>query len=255
MSPIHPDAEQGFSRSPDTYMRGRPDYPPEISSWLTEVIGLGPDKIAVDLGAGTGKFTRYLLGTGASVIAVEPVDAMRAKLMAVLPDVDARVGTAEAMSLPAASVDAVLCAQAFHWFATAEVLTEIHRVLKPGGMLGLVWNLQDRRVSWVSALAAIVAPYRGETPQVYTGEWRCIFPADGFGPLEELVIPHSHRGPAQQVIIDRVLSTSSIAALPAQEQAAIVAQLNQLIASTPALAGKREVVFPYETRAFACRKL
>ena len=90
----------------------------------------------LDVGAGTGKFTTLLATTGATVVGVEPVDAMRAKIDALqLPTVRAVAGTAQAIPLPSGKLDAVVCAQAFHWFATREALDEFHRVLRPGGRL------------------------------------------------------------------------------------------------------------------------
>ena len=106
-------------------------------------MGLGSGRRVLDLGAGTGKFTKYLLATGAEVVAVEPVVAMRERLTAAFPRVRALSGQAEAIPLGDATVDAVVCAQAFHWFATPAALAEIVRVLRPGGQLGLIWNVRD----------------------------------------------------------------------------------------------------------------
>jgi ubiquinone/menaquinone biosynthesis C-methylase UbiE len=136
---VHPTAAAGFGHGAETYARGRPDFPLQASAWLREDLGLQPGKVAVDLGAGTGKFTRVLLGTGASVIAVEPVPAMLAQLAASLPDVPAIRASAQRLPLADGCVDAVVCAQAFHWFASADSLAEIRRVLKAGGVLGLGW--------------------------------------------------------------------------------------------------------------------
>lgn len=132
---IHPAAADGYRTGADTYVRGRPDYPPQVADWLTGTLGLNADKTVIDLGAGTGKFTGRLVATGAQVIAVEPVPEMLEKLSAALPDVLAVSGTATDLPLPNASVDVVVCAQAFHWFASPEALSEIARVLKPGGKL------------------------------------------------------------------------------------------------------------------------
>lgn len=126
---IHPAAADGYRTGADTYVRGRPDYPPQVADWLTGTLGLNADKTVIDLGAGTGKFTGRLVATGAQVIAVEPVPEMLEKLSAALPDVLAVSGTATDLPLPNASVDVVVCAQAFHWFASPEALSEIARVL------------------------------------------------------------------------------------------------------------------------------
>jgi hypothetical protein len=98
-------------------------------------------------------------------------------------------------------------------------------------------------------------PYEGNTPRHHTQKWRQLFPAEGFGPLRERRFPNAHTGSPEQVIIDRVLSTSFIAALSPIEQDRVVAQMRKLIESSLDLAGKSEVTFPYETAAFSCMKI
>jgi SAM-dependent methyltransferase len=255
MSDIHHSARSGFSAGAETYVRGRPDYPKEIAGWLASAIGLREGKRALDLGAGTGKFLPLLLATGAEVIAVEPVTAMRDQLAAALPGVRALAGSAEAIPLADASLDAIVCAQAFHWFANRRAFAEIGRVLKPGGAVGLVWNVRDERVAWVEALTALIQPYEGTAPRYASGEWRRLFPAQGFTPLNERRFAHSHFGPPEQVIVDRILSTSFIAALPASARDDLARRVRALIAATPEIARKETVAFPYETAAFDCRKV
>ena len=255
MTEIHQTASAGFGAQADAYVRGRPDYPQEVTTWLERKLDLGPGKTALDLGAGTGKFTRRLLETGATVIAVEPVAAMRAQLHAVLPQVEVREGSAEALPLADASVDAVVCAQAFHWFATPAALKEMHRVLKPGGALGLIWNIRDESVDWVARLTQVMSRYEGDTPRYQSQQWREPFASSLFSPLEETIFPYVHVGPAEQVIVDRVRSVSFIAALPPDEHQRVVDELRQIIAQTPALADQPTVTFPYRTMAFSCRKL
>ncbi|MGC0153212.1 class I SAM-dependent methyltransferase [Chromobacterium vaccinii] len=128
MSPIHQAARQGFAKEAQAYERGRPAYSPALAGWLRESLGVDAGTVALDLGAGTGKFTRLLAGVAGEVAAVEPVDQMRAELQAGLPGLKALKGTAESIPLPDASVDVVTCAQAFHWFASEDALREIHRV-------------------------------------------------------------------------------------------------------------------------------
>jgi len=247
---IHHTAADGYTTMADKYVRGRPDYPPGVADWLRDSLGLRAGITVVDLGAGTGKFTRRLIETGAKVIAVEPVPKMRGELSAALPHVEALSGSAQSIPLPDASVDAVVCAQSFHWFATAEALAEIHRVLKPGGKLGLVWNMRDARVPWVARLDAIVNQAEGDTPRYYTGAWRKVFPFKGFGPLHEEHFSHGHTGAPEDVIMNRVRSVSFIATLPAEGRAKIDDQLSALIAVEPELNGREVVTLPYETAAF-----
>ncbi len=121
----------------------------------------------MDLGAGTGKFTRLLARTGARVVAVEPVDAMRAQLAEALPQVQALAGSAQSIPLANGFADALVCAQAFHWFATVEALEEMRRVLTAEGRLGLVWNVRDESLDWVAEITRIITPYEGDAPRFY----------------------------------------------------------------------------------------
>lgn len=251
---VHHSAAAGYKTGADTYVRGRPDYPPQVAEWLSETLGLNAGKTVIDLGAGTGKFTGRLVATGAQVIAVEPVPQMLEKLSDAFPDVLAVSGTAMDLPLPDASVDVVVCAQAFHWFASTEALTEIARVLKPGGRLGLVWNLRDTKVSWVPKLDAIINALEGDTPRYYTGAWREAFPHPAFGPLQAQYFSHGHTGAPEDVIFNRVRSTSFIAALPEEQRERVDEQMRALIAGEPDLRGKDVVTVPYETVAFVAVK-
>jgi SAM-dependent methyltransferase len=235
------------------YVRGRPDYPVALDEWLRRDLGLGEGKVAIDLGAGTGKFLPRLLAVGAEVIAIEPSVAMRSQLEALFPQVDAREGRAQAMPLADGSVDAVICAQCFHWFANDEALEEIRRVVKPGGSLGLVWNIRDATTPWVARLIEIMAPYDPGTPDYESQEWRRAFSMNGFSELREHTFPNPQVGPPERVIIDRVLSVGSIAKLPRIERDRVIARVQEVIDHTPELAGKPEVTFPNTTYAYDCR--
>jgi SAM-dependent methyltransferase len=157
---------------------------------------------------------------------------------------------AQSIPLPDASVDAIVCAQSFHWFATVEALAEIHRVLKPGGRLGLVWNMRDARVGWIAQLDQIVNQVEGDTPRYYTGAWRKVFPFAGFGPLYEQHFAHGHTGTPDDVVLNRVRSSSFIAAMPAAERAIIDDEVRALMAREPTLNGVEEVTVPHDTAAF-----
>jgi ubiquinone/menaquinone biosynthesis C-methylase UbiE len=247
-------ALKGFGNAAQAYARGRPDYPNELLNWLRRDLQIGPGKTVIDLGAGTGKFTKLLLQTDARVIAVEPVDAMRAELAASLPAVQVIAGTAQSTALSDGTADAAICAQAFHWFATDLALAEIHRVLKPGGRLGLVWNVRDDSVDWVAAITEIITPHEGDAPRYYKGDWRRPFDGRFFTDLVESRFPYKHLGTAQQVILDRILSVSFIAALPDDERLKVAAQLNDLISTHPELRGRETISFPYETHAYGCSR-
>lgn len=251
---VHHSAAAGYKTGADTYVRGRPDYPPQVADWLTGTLGLNADTAVIELGAGTGKFTGRLVATGAQVTAVEPVVQMLEKLSEAYPEVLAVKGTATDLPLPDASVEVVVCAQAFHWFANREALDEIARVLKPGGRLGLIWNLRDTRVSWVPKLDAIVNALEGDTPRYYTGDWRRAFPHPAFGPLQGQHFSHGHTGSPEDVIFNRVRSTSFIAALPEAERAQVDERIRSMIEGEPELRGREVVTVPYETAAFVAVK-
>lgn len=255
MTDVHASAQQGFSTQAATYVQGRPDYPRQLIGWLGEALGVEPQSTVIDLGAGTGKFTRLLSTLTPALIAVEPIAAMAAQLTRSLPDVRLVEGTAESIPLGDATADAVVCAQAFHWFATQAALAQIHRVLKPGGRLGLVWNVRDESVDWVAAITAIITPYEGDTPRFHTGRWREAFTGKYFSAPELTCFPYQHVGSPQEVIMDRFLSVSFIAALPDAEKAKVRAQLQALIDTHPALQGRDSVAFPYQTQAYVCHRL
>ena len=255
MSEIHRAAQRGFSAEAQSYARGRPEYSEELLPWLASELDVGAGKLVVDLGAGTGKFTKLLAKTGAALVAVEPVDAMRAQLAANLPQARALAGSAEGMPLEDASVDAVVCAQAFHWFASEASLAEIHRVMKPGGRLGLVWNVRDESVDWVAEITRIITGHEGDAPRFYKGDWRKPFgDSRYFEPPVLTRFSYTHTGTAEEVIIDRFLSVSFIAALPADEKAKVAARLRELIATHPGLRGRDIIDFPYLTEAYCCSR-
>lgn len=251
---IH-EKSKGYHSGAGHYVLGRPGYPPEAVVWLRDVVGVGPGRKVLEVGAGTGKFIPMLKACGAVIVALEPIDEMRERLVHAYPDVEALAGTADAIPLPDASVDAVVCAQSFHWFATASAVAEMRRVLVAGGTLGLIWNSRDENVPWVAELSAITNGREGDTPRYRTGQWRRAFPAPGFELIDERHARNSHVGTAEQVVLARTLSVSFIAALPAEQRGEVERDVRALIARTPELAGGGDVVFPYETSMFVYRKV
>jgi ubiquinone/menaquinone biosynthesis C-methylase UbiE len=243
MAGIHEAAARGFARSAEAYDRARPEYPPAAIAWLAERMQLGPGRTVVDLAAGTGKLTRPLAATGAEVIAIEPIAEMRARIgPAAARSLD---GTAEAMPLPDASVDAVTVAQAFHWFDGPAALAEIHRVLRRGGALALVWNRRPLEHPVHAAIERIVAPHRGHAPAHSSGAWRSAVDATTlFGPPEERTFEHARPHDAD-ALADRVGSTSFVAALDEGPRAEAIAAVRALAADGP-------VELPYVCDVLVC---
>jgi SAM-dependent methyltransferase len=252
---VHPVAGTGFALGAEVYATSRPGYPTEVDGWLRDRLGIGPGSVVAEVGAGTGKFTPALIAAGPEVIAVDPVPEMLAQLSAALPEIRTVVAPAQKLPFADSSIDAIVCATAFHWFATAETLAEFRRVLRPGGALGLIWNTRDASVPWVAQLSEITNRHQGDAIRETSNAWRAPFPAPGFTTLYETLMRYAHRGTPEDVIVGRTLSTSFIAALPDDTKADVVEQVRTLIAATPELAGQAEVAFPYVTAAYDCRRL
>jgi SAM-dependent methyltransferase len=227
---VHRVAAKGFTEGAEAYERGRPGYPDEAIDWLADRLGLGSGAEIVDLAAGTGKLSRALLAAGAEVTAVEPLARMRALIEAPIRAVE---GTAERIPLPGGSADAVTVAQAFHWFDGELALGEIHRVLRPGGHLALLWNVRLLEDPGQAAVEELISPYTGEIPRHRSGEWRqSIEGTSLFGPLEERSFSNQQLLDAER-LADRVGSTSAIAALGADERGPLLERVRALAADGP----------------------
>lgn len=145
-----------FGAQAGNYEAGRPEYPFDAVAWMLEQLPVGSRRIA-DVGAGTGKLTRTLVAApDAQVVALDPDSMMLAALRDAIPGVPTFVGSAERMPLPDASVDAVVLGQAWHWVEPAAASIEIGRVVRSGGVLGLIWNIRDERQEWVRRLTEIM---------------------------------------------------------------------------------------------------
>lgn len=249
------DASRGFERAADAYERGRPEYPAAAVDLVSRVLGLARGARLLDLGAGTGKFSRLAAARGARVTALEPADAMIRRAAGVAGVSPVR-GLAEAVPCRSGSFDAAAAASSFHWFEGGAALREIHRVLRPGARLALLWNLRDDAEPWVAALSAVVNRKEGAAPRYRKGEWRASFDlAPGlFAPEEEGHFRHVHAlSPAG--LVDRVASVSFIAAMDAPGREAILADVRALLASHPGTAGRETVELPYLTDVHVYRRV
>jgi SAM-dependent methyltransferase len=137
------NATSRFSDRVENYVRYRPGYPEEALRILEKECGIASQHVVADIASGTGIWTRMLLGNGNRVFGVEPNTEMRQageRLLAEFERFTSVAGTAEATTLPDASVDFVTAAQAAHWFNREGTRCEFLRILKPGGWLVLLWN-------------------------------------------------------------------------------------------------------------------
>ena len=227
-------ASEGFGSAAEAYERGRPSYPDDLVAWLVERLGIAPGRAVLDLAAGTGKLTRLLLPTSADLVAIEPVDAMRDRLLRACPGVEAIAGTAESIPRADASVDAVTVAQAFHWFEPGPALAEIARVLRPGGALGIAFNERDVREPWVAELSKLIRwdeRERWRVPYTVEVDWAEVLAEHGprFGPVERYDTTYLQPMDAE-TLVHRVLSTSYLARLPQVEQAELADRVRSLVA-------------------------
>ena len=248
--PSDPDIHsiaRAFQQAADSYEHGRAEYPAAAARALLAALKIQSASCVLEVGAGTGKFTRLLKELHTNVIITEPMTAMLAKLSVAVPATRAVVATAQSLPFPARSVDAVIAAQCFHWFATPTALAELHRVLRPGAGFGLIWNIMDKRVDWVRQLYTCFEHHKGDIPQYREGHWKQAFTSTcGFAPLQQQSFDYQDRmTPAR--LVDRIVSISFIAALPSCERAQVAAAVRHLAATHPELRGKAEFELPYQT--------
>jgi len=251
---VHEAAAGGFGAAAEEYERARPDYPVEAVDRLIRELELGPAGQAMDLGAGTGKLTRMLARTGARLVAVEPVEPMWKRFASVLPDTPLVAGVAESLPFGNESFDAIVCAQAFHWFDADVALPEIHRVLKHGGRVGLLWNVRDESVGWVRALSEILEPYQRAVPNESSGEWRrAVSASDLFDNLHQRRFRHAQPLDAG-LLVTRYASASYVAVLPEDERADVLERIRRLGRTHPELAGRERFDLPYVTELYWCAR-
>ena len=224
-----------FGNSAREYELGRPRWPEELIDRVAGELELGSDATVLDLGAGTGKLTRDLVPRFGRVIAVEPDDAMRAVLEEGVPEAESLAGSAEAIPLPDASVDAVFTAEAFHWYASDESVGEIVRVLRPRGGLVILWNLDfgdpDPPMGEEVDRVIDVAFAKGGAPgigKVLSGFWREPIAKGPFEPLQESEVERSVTRTRDQWLAN-MLSVSSIAALSDADREEFAARLHELV--------------------------
>ena len=245
-TPSSRDRAASFQLGAREYRRARPGYPRAAAEWLVP----GPGCRILDLAAGTGKLTERLRELdGLDIVAVEPSDAMRAELRDAVPGVRVVAGTADDIPLPDGDRDGVVVAQAWHWFDPATALPEIARVLRPGGRLGVVWNVRDHTVDWVDAYTEII--HRGDSLEPNHGP-----PAldEHFEALEHAVFPWRQRLAATEL---RTLaaSRSHLLTLPPDRRAELLDAVDELVATHPELRGQDTIELPYRASCWRARRV
>jgi SAM-dependent methyltransferase len=212
------------------------------------------------------------MATGATLVAVEPVAAMRDQLARLAAgkvlggaepansadgpggDLSVLGGTAEALPLRDGSLDAVTVGQAFHWFDAGRAVAELSRVLRPGGRLGLIWNARDESRPWVAEIGAILDRHAGDAPRYRDGRWRAAFDAaDRFTPLRHRTFHHLHHLD-RAAVLDRFASISFIATLPDPARVRVLDEIGRVIDAEPSLAGRDRIGLPYRADLYWCAR-
>ena len=224
------------------YERGRPDYPADAVAFIADLVG----ERVLDLAAGTGKLTRLLAPSVPRLLAAEPMEGMQRQLRAVLPDVPLLSANAEALPFRDGVLDAITVAQAFHWFRADEALAELHRVLRSGGRLVLVWNKRDLTVPWVRRMTEILDRYERLAPREDMDAWRPAFDRTQlFSPLQQRGFRHEQ---VLDDLVDRVSSMSFVIVMPAEERARLLDEIDALVEERP-------IRLPYDAHVDWCERL
>ena len=246
-----------FSAAATAYAEHRPDYAQAAARWALEHAS---GARVLDLGAGTGKLTATLVAVGAEVVAVEPDPTMLAELRRALPEVRALQGSAEALPLPDASIDAVLAGNAMHWFDMTVAGPEIARVLAPGGVLAGLWNVIDDRVEWAAGLER-VSGSAAVGPRDTLTNWRTAtmdmhLPRTGvarFGSPEHAEFPHGQRRTTDSLVAT-LATRAGMLVMPEPEREATLGRIRAFLASSPETADG-EFTFPMLTGVLRVRRL
>ncbi len=246
--PTRAQRASSFGSRAAAYAEHRPGYPREAIEWGLSGASGTPRRV-LDLGAGTGKLTLGLAELGLDVTAVEPDPEMRAELGRVAPSATSLAGQAERIPLPDAEVDAVFVGQAFHWFDVPAAMTEIGRVLRPGGVLVPMWNYEDDSVPWVAEFAKLS---RTGVSRAWTDGSEEPATHVAFEAFESRSFRHAQRRTAESLVETIATHSQLIVADPADAAAALTEIRRFLAANPPTASGEFDL--PLRTWVFRSRR-
>jgi SAM-dependent methyltransferase len=235
---------RSFGAVAASYAVLRPSYPADAVEFL-----VGRDRAldVLDVGAGTGLLSEVVLGLGHRVRAVDPAPEMLAQLAARWPAVATAVGAAEALPVDDASVDAVVAGQAAHWFDPGPAARELRRVLRPDGVVGLIWNTRDVRVPWVAALEESIADEsRGHEADQRVVEAMAAELGAEVEVLDSAIVQRV--GPED--VVAGIGTRSYVAIMDDAGRTAFLSGIRELLRDHPDTRGLRELELPYRTHAY-----
>lgn len=261
--------EGDFKTDINLYEKGRPNYSKESVQYLLQKVGVLAENDSkpltiLEIGAGTGKFTRVIVDvlksrSNVRIIASDSQSSMCEKFKKIIPNVEILHFKCENIKLPDASVDVVIVAQAFHWFANPQSVAEIHRVLVPSGSFGMIWNSRNyREVDWVARLQAIIQPYfqRDNNPNNLDNSWQIpIKESNLFSPIEGNEDLRIYQEGSADDILTTVMCLSSISKSSDEEKLDVERKVRDLLANHADLKGKDVYHLPYIVPIYWCKKL
>jgi SAM-dependent methyltransferase len=237
-----------FGVDPAGYHVNRPPVPAEVADWLVPA----GCSLAVDVGAGTGHFTRVLLGRAARVIATDPDPQMCAWLREQYPDATVGQGTAENLPVETGSADGVFSSNAWHWFDPRGAGTEAARCLKPGGVLGVSWH--DRHMDnelWMPEVQEVI--FSAHHPDRPIHEMN--LPEDlPFAPVEKKVTTLPRQMTPQEICA-LFTTYSAIITLPEAERESLLGRFREHLEARAAEKGSATLSVPFVLTLYRARRL
>ncbi|KAK0503464.1 S-adenosyl-L-methionine-dependent methyltransferase [Armillaria luteobubalina] len=244
MAIVHNVAQSGFgSGTNELYDRARPSYQSQPLSAIREALKASPPFNVVEIGAGTGLFTKAFIkhpeffGTVKELRAVEPSAGMRDVFVKTVQDdrISVREGTFDTTNIEGGWADLVVVAQAFHWCQDHDATaSELARILKPTGVVVLIWNFADRKAArWVDQLRGQVEQHEPPgTPQHRHGLWRKLFDTDPYKNVFEPPVDKNwaYTLPCDvSLAVDRATTTSYIQNLPADVKSRVLDDIRAIV--------------------------
>ncbi|KAF8550295.1 S-adenosyl-L-methionine-dependent methyltransferase [Imleria badia] len=270
---IHTVAQVGFGTGTnELYDRARPSYPQDSVRFIKKAVEAAAPLNIIEIGAGTGLFTRALLADKddetriASLKAIEPSAGMREAFKQRISHEFVSISDGTFDNVPTVKsgwADLIIIAQAFHWCPNYnKACAEFARILKPSGAVTFIWNLEDRDAAgWVAQIRDRIESHEVGTPQFRLGLWRQAFSTEAykhnFKPPEERewVYPLDA---SEEICINRALSKSYISILPPDEKQSVIEDIKAIVAKGDGKVwideSKGVFDYPYKTLVVLARK-